>query len=104
MDGHSILNSKLSTYAVIVFGCDGGEGGDTRICGVLFCYMLDSDSFHLKHRKKNKFSEFYVAYRAFSCIQCQMPDCWLEVSIRKVLRPATSTQVFLGFPMSTSEC
>ena len=25
----------------------------------------------------------------------QMPDCWLEVSIRKVLRPATSTQVFL---------
>ena len=32
-----------------------------------------------------------------------MPDCWLEVSIRKVLRPATSTQVFLGFPVSTSE-
>jgi len=26
-----------------------------------------------------------------------MPDCWLEVSIRKVLRPATSAQVFLGF-------
>ena len=34
----------------------------------------------------------------------QLPDCWLEVSIRKVLRPATSTQVFLGFPVSTSEC
>ena len=33
----------------------------------------------------------------------QMPDCWLEVSIRKVLRPATSTQVFLGFPVSISE-
>jgi len=32
-----------------------------------------------------------------------MPDCWLEVSIRKVLRPATSTQVFIGFPVSTSE-
>jgi len=32
-----------------------------------------------------------------------MSDCWLEVSIRKVLRPATSTQVFLGFPLSTSE-
>jgi len=32
-----------------------------------------------------------------------MPDCWL-VSIRKVLRPATSTQVFLGFPVSISEC
>ena len=32
------------------------------------------------------------------------PDCWLEVSIRKVLRPATSTQVFLGFPVSISKC
>jgi len=32
-----------------------------------------------------------------------MPDCWLEVSIRKVLRPATSTQVFLGFPVSISK-
>jgi hypothetical protein len=30
----------------------------------------------------------------------QMPDCWLEVSNRKVLRPATSAQVFLGFPVS----
>jgi hypothetical protein len=26
------------------------------------------------------------------------------ISIRKVLRPATSTQVFLGFPVSKSEC
>jgi len=34
----------------------------------------------------------------------QMPDCWLEVSIQRVLRPATSTQVFLGFPLSISEC
>ena len=34
----------------------------------------------------------------------KMLNCWLEVSIRKVLRPATSTQVFLGFPVSTSEC
>ena len=33
-----------------------------------------------------------------------MPDCWLEFCIRKVLRPATSTQVFLGFPVSISEC
>ena len=32
-----------------------------------------------------------------------MPDCWLEVSIRKVLRPATWTQVFLGFPLSISK-
>jgi len=34
----------------------------------------------------------------------QMPNCWLQVSIRKVLRPATSTQVFLGFPVSISKC
>jgi len=27
-----------------------------------------------------------------------------EVSIRKVLRPATSTQVFLGFPVPKSKC
>jgi hypothetical protein len=30
--------------------------------------------------------------------------CWLEASIRKVLRPATSAQVFLAFPVSISEC
>jgi len=29
---------------------------------------------------------------------------WLEGSIRKVLRPATSTQVLLGFPVFISEC
>jgi len=33
-----------------------------------------------------------------------MPDCWLEVSIRKGLRPAISTQVFLGFPVPKSKC
>ena len=33
-----------------------------------------------------------------------LADSWLEVIIRKVLRPATSTQVFLGFPMSISKC
>jgi len=55
----------------------------------------------------------YVYLLYLMCICCticvllfllEMPDCWLEVSIRKVLRPATPTQVFLGFPMSTSEC
>ena len=38
------------------------------------------------------------------CFYFRMPDCWLEVSIRKVLRPATSTQVFLAFPVSISKC
>jgi hypothetical protein len=33
-----------------------------------------------------------------------LPNCRLEVSIQKVLRPATSAHVFLGFPVSTSEC
>ena len=32
-----------------------------------------------------------------------MPVCWLEVSTRKVLRPVTSTQVSLGFPVSISK-
>ena len=44
------------------------------------------------------------------CVHCccffllQMPDCWLEVSIRKVLRSATSTQVLLGFRVSKNKC
>jgi hypothetical protein len=33
-----------------------------------------------------------------------LPDCWPEVSIRKVLQPATSAQVFLCFPVSKNEC
>jgi hypothetical protein len=43
-------------------------------------------------------------YFPFNTISFLMPDFWLEVSIRKVLRPATSTQVFLGFSLSISEC
>jgi len=27
-----------------------------------------------------------------------LPDCWLKVSIRKVLRPAASAKVFFWFP------
>jgi hypothetical protein len=59
------------------------------------------------------FCTSYVYLLYLMCICCtmcvllfllKMPDSWLEVSIRKVLRPATSTQVFLGFPVSTSEC
>jgi hypothetical protein len=46
----------------------------------------------------------FVCLRVFFCVRViNMTDCWLEVSIRKVLRPATSTQVFLGFPVSISE-
>ena len=43
------------------------------------------------------------------CVYCSfyytyMPDCWLEVSIRKVLRPATSTEGFLGFSVPKIKC
>ena len=40
-----------------------------------------------------------IMYVALTC-------CWsrLYVSIRKVLRPAISAQVLLGFPLSISEC
>jgi len=46
----------------------------------------------------------YLLY--YVCIAVLTLDAGLlaKVSIRKVLRPATSTQVFLGFPVSTSEC
>jgi len=33
-----------------------------------------------------------------------LPNCWLEVSTWKVLRPATSLQVFLGFRVFKSKC
>ena len=32
----------------------------------------------------------------------KMPDYWLEVSNRQVLRPVIPTQVFLGFPVPKS--
>ena len=43
------------------------------------------------------------------CVHCcffllWMPECWLEVSIRKVLLPAISKEVFLGFPVPKSKC
>ena len=49
-------------------------------------------------------NKFFIFLIGALFIDNAMPDCWLEVSIRKVLRPVTSTQVFLGFPVSTSEC
>ena len=56
-------------------------------------------------------SSVYFCYLVYCFTVCvllsyilELPDCWLEVSIRKVLRPSTSTQVFLGFPVSISKC
>jgi hypothetical protein len=51
-----------------------------------------------------------VCFLVYSCILFYyvcitlVAGCWLEVSIRKVLQPATSAQNFLGFPVSISEC
>ena len=55
------------------------------------------------------FPRFQVATTCFSCSHSDlnllvtnfmMSDCWLEVSIRKVLRPATSAQIFSWFRWS----
>jgi len=48
----------------------------------------------------------YVYLLYYVCIAVLTLDAGVlaEVSIRKVLRPATSTQGFLGFPVSVSEC
>jgi hypothetical protein len=43
-------------------------------------------------------------YVCTAVLHILLPDWWLEVSIRKVLRPATSAQIFLGFRASKSEC
>ena len=56
----------------------------------------------------------FVCFLLYSCIlsyyvciavsHTLVAGCWLEVSIRKVLRPATSAQLFLGFLVTISEC
>jgi len=55
---------------------------------------------HLSHIKLCNFHVLHIT----ADLLANMPDCGLEVSIRKVLRPATSTQYFLGFPVSISKC
>jgi len=49
-------------------------------------------------------SYVYLLYCVCIAVFTLDADCWLEVSIWKVLRPVTSTQVFLGFPVSVSKC
>jgi len=57
---------------------------------------------------------YHLMFILLSCVYCftmcvllsysnYLPDCSLEVSTRKVLRPATSEQDFLGFPVYKSE-
>ena len=57
---------------------------------ILFCNLMYTDEGYSFSR---------IMYVAVTC-------CWsrLYVSIRKVLRPAISVQVLLGFPVSISEC
>jgi len=45
-----------------------------------------------------------IILHSYRPLHTLVAGCWLEVSIRKFLRPATSAQVFLGFPVSISEC
>jgi len=58
---------------------------------------------------------YYLMLILLPCVYCctvcvllsysnYLPNCWLEVSIRKVLRPANSEQGFLGFRVSKTEC
>jgi len=70
----------MSPYCVITTVC---------IVEVVLCVLLSS----------------YVHLFYYVCIVVFTLDAGLlvEVSIRKVLRPATSTQVFLGFPLSISK-
>jgi hypothetical protein len=49
-------------------------------------------------------SLFTYVYCFTVCVLLSLSDCLLEVSSRKVLRPATSGKVFLGFPVSKCEC
>jgi hypothetical protein len=46
----------------------------------------------------------YWLYYVCSAVATLDAELLAKVSIRKVLRPATSTQVFLGFPVSISKC
>jgi len=55
-------------------------------------------------RTSNAVRGDFVCYVCIAVLHTLVAGCWLEVSIRKVLPPATSAQVFLGFPVSLSEC
>ena len=48
---------------------------------------------------------YYLMFIVLLCVYFCLTyfSCWLEVSIRKVLQPATTALVFLVFPMSISE-
>jgi hypothetical protein len=49
-------------------------------------------------------NQFVFYYVCVAVLHTLVAGCWLEVSIQKVLRPATLAQVFLGFPVSTRKC
>ena len=88
-----------------------------NICSIYFQYMLNICSIYAQYIFN--ICSIYVQYMLNICsitvfrkscrlwvllVLLWMPNCWLEVSIRKVLRPATSTHIFLGFPVSISKC
>ena len=67
---------------------------ETGICRDMTAYNRDDNASVLN------ISQFFTLDAEFLL---SMSDCWLEVSIRKILLPATSTQVFLGFLVHISK-
>ena len=67
-------------------------GGRHENLWCLFFYMLDSDSFHLKIQKNNKFSEYHVTYRAFSSIECHLRRVYHH---KRITSPITPLPVFV---------
>ena len=63
-----------------------------------FMFLRPASLFNLVNKTN------FVHNFSLVCLYLSISTCWLEVTIRKVLRQATSTQVFLGFPGSISEC
>ena len=66
-----------------------GGGGDTRICGVFFFNMLDSDSFHLKIQKINS-NLRAVHFLVFSAIFARI------YQPKRVTSPITLFPVFVA--------
>ena len=76
------------------------------LCVVCLMMLSNSGNGKLKGRLLKVNSQQYEEFRGFTYYVCitLVAGCWLEVSSHKVLRPATSAQIFLGFPVYINEC
>jgi len=79
------------------------ETQQATLCSEVYGLCITSTSFVPR-------PTYQLPWLSFPYFCSPIPDCWLEpewwlgVSIRKVLRPATLTQVFLRFPGPRSKC